>query len=292
MKMAINDELPRLLPGYYVNLTCYNTQCSGLAAAAGVYYFANNGIDAAVGDVCSTSSLAAAAAAKLKRVLVVSPAATSPSLSMKDTFARTVPSDVYQAFAASKLMFEDFGATRVGLIFESNTYGIGLADNLAATDDNSTELIYEFAPGRGDAKQAVAAAVAARQDLDDPIDAIFLAMNDVAFAADFLKQAAAQKLELPLFGGDTLTSPALMDMVKGQPSAIANLTSMSVNPGRVTFIENFAKAAPGVKFEPYAGVSGPVQFDMFGDVVVHSESYVYGQFNLTTNKFTLTGFAS
>jgi len=40
------------------------------------------------------------------------------------------------------------------------------------------------------------------------------------------------------------------------------------------------------------GVSGPVQFDMFGDVVVHAESYVYGQFNLTMNKFVLTGFAS
>jgi hypothetical protein len=43
-KMAINDELPRLLPGSYVNLTCYNTQCTGLAAAAGVYYLADHNI--------------------------------------------------------------------------------------------------------------------------------------------------------------------------------------------------------------------------------------------------------
>jgi hypothetical protein len=54
-------------------------------------------------------------------------------------------------------------------------------------------------------------------------------------------------------GGDTLTSPSLLDMVAGSPSAIANLTCMSVNPGRAAFIERFAKAAPGVKFEPYAG---------------------------------------
>jgi hypothetical protein len=48
---------------------------------------------------------------------------------------RTVPSDVFQAFAASQLMFQDFGATRVGLVFESNTYGHGLVDNLAAAGD-------------------------------------------------------------------------------------------------------------------------------------------------------------
>jgi len=47
----------------------------------------------------------------------------------------------------------------------------------------------------------VAAAVEARDKIQRPINAVFLAMNDVAFAAEFLKQAAAQKLDLPLFGG-------------------------------------------------------------------------------------------
>jgi hypothetical protein len=39
IKMAVNDELPRLLPDRYVNLTCYDSGCDGLAAAAGVYFF-------------------------------------------------------------------------------------------------------------------------------------------------------------------------------------------------------------------------------------------------------------
>jgi hypothetical protein len=42
-----------------------------------------------------------------------------------------------------------------------------------------------------------------------------------------------------------------------------------------------------------AGVSGPVQFDMFGDAVVHSESYiVYSNFNVTTQKYDTVGYAS
>jgi hypothetical protein len=41
-----------------------------------------------------------------------------------------------------------------------------------------------------------------------------------------------------------------------------------------------------------AGVTGPVQFDIFGDIVPHAESYVYGQFNQATGKFELIGFTS
>jgi hypothetical protein len=41
-----------------------------------------------IGDVCSTSSLAAAAANKQLQIPIISPAATSPSLSMKDFFFR------------------------------------------------------------------------------------------------------------------------------------------------------------------------------------------------------------
>jgi len=49
---------------------------------------------------------------------------------------RTVPRGVSRPLPASKLMFEDFGATCVGLVFSRfNAYGIGLADNLAAAGD-------------------------------------------------------------------------------------------------------------------------------------------------------------
>eukprot|EP00775_Hariotina_reticulata_P003282 gene3282-3559_t len=44
IKMAINEELPRLLPDRYVNMTCYDSGCDGLAAAAGVYFFADHDI--------------------------------------------------------------------------------------------------------------------------------------------------------------------------------------------------------------------------------------------------------
>lgn len=125
-----------------------------------------------------------------------------------------------------------------------------------------------------------------------------------------------------------MTTPTLLEAVQGQDSDIDQLIAISITPGHASFIEKFAQAAPNVKFESYAapaydatvalikgykdaigaktpadvgmalrdevfeGVTGPVQFDIFGDIVPHAESYVYGQFNQATGKFELIGFTS
>jgi hypothetical protein len=68
------------------------------------------------------------------------------------------------------------------------------------TGDNSVVARYEFAPGKGNAEQAVQAMIEARDDPMKVIDAIFLAMNDVGFAAEFLVEARKQGLGLPLYG--------------------------------------------------------------------------------------------
>eukprot|EP00775_Hariotina_reticulata_P003309 gene3309-3585_t len=329
VQMAIKDTIPDVLPRYFVNLTVFNTKCEGMMAAEGVKYLAAEGVSGIIGDVCSTSSLAAAAANKALQIPILSPAATSPSLSMKDFFFRTVANDIFQAFAASSLMFEDFGAKQIGVVYEANAYGFGLVDNLAPNEgDSSVVARYEFAPGNGDAEKAVQAMIEARDDPMKVIDAVFLAMNDVGFAAQFLLESRKQGLSLPLYGGDTLTTPTLLEAVLGQESDIDQLTCISINPGHANFIEKFAKVAPKVKFEPYAapaydatvallkgfkdaagpktptniglairdeifeGVTGPVQFDIFGDIVPHAESYVYGQFNRGNGKFELIGFTS
>jgi len=48
-------------------------------------------------------------------------------------------------------------------------------------------------------------------------------------------------------GGDTLTTPTLLEAVQGQDSDIDQLIAISITPGHASFIEKFAQAAPGVK---------------------------------------------
>jgi hypothetical protein len=43
-----------------------------------------------IGDICSRASVAAAGVANMRKILVISPASTSPSLSETDFFFRTV----------------------------------------------------------------------------------------------------------------------------------------------------------------------------------------------------------
>lgn len=48
-------------------------------------------------------------------------------------------------------------------------------------------------------------------------------------------------------GGDTLTTPTLLEAVQEQDSDIDQLTCISITPGHANFIEKFAKAAPKAK---------------------------------------------
>eukprot|EP00775_Hariotina_reticulata_P003308 gene3308-3584_t len=327
LQMAVNDTLHAVLPGFFANITVYNTKCEGIAAAEGVRHLAAEGVVVIFGDVCSSSSLAAVAADISRQIPIISPAATSPSLSMRDVFFRTVPSDVFQGTAAAHLVFEDYGAQYIGQVYESNTYGFGLINHMKPEDGNkSVTAIFDFMPGQGDVQEAVRVMKQARDDPIKPITAVYLAMNDVGFAAKFLMETRKQGLNLPLYASDTFTTTTLLDAVRGQDSDIDQLTCISINPGRAQFVHKFNVAAPGIRFEPYAapaydamtafingyktagglkrpadvvlairnqvfeGVTGPVQFNILGDIVPHAGSYVYGQFNQETGQFELIGF--
>jgi hypothetical protein len=67
-------------------------------------------------------------------------------------------------------------------------------------DSESVRVVYKFAPGMGNAKKAVEAVRVEVNNTVHPITNVYLGVNDIAFAADFLKEAAAQELNLPIFG--------------------------------------------------------------------------------------------
>jgi ABC-type branched-subunit amino acid transport system substrate-binding protein len=84
-----------------------------------------------VGEVCSAATVAAAGVASTAQIPLISPAATSPSLSDKDMFFRTVPSDKFQGQAGADLAHKK-GFRNVAMVYEDAAYGWGLAFNFIA----------------------------------------------------------------------------------------------------------------------------------------------------------------
>lgn len=116
-----------------------------------------------IGEVCSGASVAAAGVANSRKVPIISPSSTSPTLSQTDFFFRTVPSgaagwrstpnrlvsllrqrptllpppaaaraaDRYQGVAAANLVWAN-GGRNAALIYEDSSYGYGLAFNFIA----------------------------------------------------------------------------------------------------------------------------------------------------------------
>uniref|UniRef100_A0A383W2N6 Receptor ligand binding region domain-containing protein n=1 Tax=Tetradesmus obliquus TaxID=3088 RepID=A0A383W2N6_TETOB len=331
MKMAVTELVPKELPGVAVNITCINSKCEDIPAYMAVSKFAAEGAIGVIGDICSRASVAAAGIANMRKIPIISPASTSPSLSETDFFFRTVPSDKFQGVTAANLVRKS-GATVTALIYEDNAYGYGLAFNFIAgfTKERGTvPVTYQFKSGQGNPQAALADVVAGVRDKG--VQAVFMSTNNLTFVAEFLVAAKAANLSLPIFGGDALADYMLYEKLRGRPSLIGQLTTTSVSPGSKDYVRAFTnftggdaktsyqayaahaydavaallrayKAAAAPKDGPavkaalgkldFPGVGGRVRFDVFGDLVPDNQTYVAVKFNSTTGARLVQGFVS
>lgn len=329
LKMAITELAPKVVPDLNINLTCFNSRCSDIPAYAAVTKFADEGAVGVIGEICSRATVAAAGVASMRKIPVISPASTSPSLSQIDYFFRTVPSDRYQGVAAANLVHKA-GVRNVAIVYEDSAYGFGLAFNFIAgftKDGGNVPVVYTFKATQGKPKDAVAKIKAGLSQYK--LDGVFISTNNLTFAADFLVEAKAARLDnLKYFGGDAIADYTLILNLKGRPSVLPNLTVTSVAPGSPEFVARFKKftnqsaysafaahaydamdallraykaAAPpknGTMIiqqlgkQKFAGVGGQVEFDQYGDAVPDNKTYAYLNWNTTTGSVIFRGFIS
>eukprot|EP00878_Enallax_costatus_P044940 GHUV01053737.1.p1 GENE.GHUV01053737.1~~GHUV01053737.1.p1 ORF type:complete len:309 (+),score=77.77 GHUV01053737.1:765-1691(+) len=282
---------------------------------------------AVIGEICSRATVAAAGVANARKIPVISPASTSPSLSQTDYFFRTVPSDRYQGVAAAGLVYRS-GVRNVAVVYEDSAYGFGLSFNFIAgftKDGGNVPVVYSFKLNQG--KPADAVAKIKTGVLQNKLDGVFMATNNLTFVADFLVDAKAAKLDnLKYFGGDAIADYTLIYNIGQRPSVLANLTVTSVAPGSMQFVDRFKKFANTKTYNPYAaraydamdallraykvagapkngtmiiqqlskqkfqGVSGMVAFDQYGDAVPSNQSYAYITWNATAGTPIFKGF--
>lgn len=71
----------------------------------------------------------------------------------------------------------------------------------------------------------------------------------VCCPAEFVRAAAAAKLDLPILGGDAIASPQTSALLKDNPSLLKNVQVTAFAQGSEAFQKRFAQAAPGVEYD-------------------------------------------
>jgi branched-chain amino acid transport system substrate-binding protein len=166
---------------------------------------------AVIGHLQSYVSVPAAAIYDLSGLVMLSPTATDPELTsqgyrrvFRATFTDRTVGRQMADFAASR------GHRQVAIYYIRNRYGRGLAN---AFEERASELGVSVAarqsydPSEQANERTFAPTLREWKEVD--IDAVFLA-GEVPSAARFITEARRQGITAPIYGGDAMSSPALI----------------------------------------------------------------------------------
>ena len=233
-----------LLGGAKVVSVRADSTCGDAAAgsAATERIVTSDKVNAIVGGDCSGVTTAMLEnVAKPNGIVMISPSATSPSLStIEDNglFFRTSPSDARQGVIVANIL-KEMGIKEAALTYTNNDYGKGLADSIAANVKKGGGKITISAPhedGKGDYSAEVAALAAAGGDI--LVVAGYLDQGGKGIIQGALDTGAFDKFYLP----DGMVGDALVKAIgKGLEGAIGAHPGTD-SPGAAKF-GDLAKAA-------------------------------------------------
>lgn len=290
-----------------------DSKCDPKSAAEAVKHLIEQQVVAIIGEGCSSATVAALPAVNNARIPLISPSASSPTLTIpNDYFFRVVPSDNLQgAFMAQSIY--DEGIRNVGVFYTNEPYGTGM----------NTVFREKFEALGG----KVVATVAGEPDVIDlgaqindlkaaKPQAIFIAPNSVVTATAVVKLSRQAGLNVPLFGADIMYDNT---MINNAGAAAEGLTISSFPTGTKAFKqslvneyqkteqlyaapqaydiirilqiaaeqgattgEQIKQMLPGITFQ---GVSGLIKFDVNGEI--SDKDYKYDLFQVKDGTFQL-----
>jgi branched-chain amino acid transport system substrate-binding protein len=182
---------------------------------------------AIVGAACSGATLGAIAVAAPAGIPMVSYASTSPAVTNADddgNLFRVVPSDAQQAVALSNVV-DSAGVSEPAILYMTNDYGAGLADNFAENWSASlcTQVGYDPTEGSYDASTLAQAVV------DSGCDSVVL-MSYATDGAAIMEELMAQGFSGSTFGADGLADAAFEDSFT-DVAALGGLIATKPRPG-------------------------------------------------------------
>lgn len=209
MRMAVEEaNAAGGLKGRRVDLVVRDTRSDAVETALVVEKLAREErVQALLGEVVSSRSLAAARAAQREQVPMLTPSATSPEVTtVGDYIFRSCYTDTFQGVALARFAIERLGAMRAALLVDRDQrYSVELA--LFIREDferrgGKVVAVQEYPDGESDFSVQLAEVGAAQPDV------IFIPgyYMEVGLLA---RQARSLGLNVPLVGGDGWDSPRL-----------------------------------------------------------------------------------
>jgi len=212
-----------------IELIQADSKCDPKTAAEAIKKLIQQHVIAIIGEGCSSASVAALPAANNAKIPMISPSASSPTLSIpNDYFFRVVPPDTFQgAFMAQSIY--DKGIRRVAVFYTNEPYGTGM-----------NKVFQEKFEGLGGKVVATASAEPDVIDLTTQInqlkaanpEAIFIAPNSVVSGTAAIKLLRQAGVTVPLFGADIMYDTTI---INNAPQAAEGLTITSFPTGTKSF---------------------------------------------------------
>jgi branched-chain amino acid transport system substrate-binding protein len=203
MAMKEVTDSGKLLEGSTVTAVRADTGCidNGLATASAERLITADGVKGIIGGDCSgVTGAVLANVAMPNGMVMISPSATSPALSVaedKGLFFRTAPSDAREGEIAADIMVER-GVKSAALTYTNNDYGKGLAEAIAASftaKGGTITINAAHEDGKADYSAEVAALAAAGGDI--LIVAGYLDQGGAGIIQSALDSGAFSTFELP-----------------------------------------------------------------------------------------------
>jgi branched-chain amino acid transport system substrate-binding protein len=192
------------LLGQRLELISVDDACDLKQAEAAARQLVTQGVVLVVGHYCSGTSIAASPIYETASIVMITPASTNPKvteLGHKNVF-RVCGRDDQQGVIAGDYLADTHGASRIAILHDGQTYGVGLAEvtKRQLNARGITELMFEsYQPEQKDYLSLVEKLVAAK------VDVLFVG-GYVSDTALIIRQAKAKLPDLELVAGDSLAS--------------------------------------------------------------------------------------
>jgi branched-chain amino acid transport system substrate-binding protein len=297
-----------------IDIVQMDSKCDAKTAGEAIKNLINQKVVAIIGEGCSSASVAALPAANNAKIPMISPSASSPTLSIPDDyFFRVVPPDNFQGSFMAQAIY-DRGIRKVAVFYTNEPYGSGM--NTVFRD--KFEALGGKVVGTAFAEPDVIDLSTQMKTLEAASpEAVFIAPNSVVSATAAMKLAREAGIKAPFFGADIMYDNTIIsnnaDVAEGltissfptgtkafkqslvneygkseqlyaapQAYDIIHILQLAVQKGATTG-EQIKNVLPNISLTD--SVSGFKQFDANGEV--SDKNYKYDLFQVKDGAFTL-----
>lgn len=289
VELAAND-----LGNKNIQLVFEDTKCDGKESVNAINKLISfDKVVAVIGELCSGATLPAAPIASENKVVLISPASTSPKITDAGEYVfRTVPSDALQGAFGAKLVY-DSGYRRLAILYSNEEYGVGFTKVLT---ENFEKLKGKVVASEAVERKSVDLRAQLTKIKAANADAIYIISNSPDSAVAALKQIKELGIDARIYGSEGLMSQDIVNDAGGSAEGLTVTSVSSGSPGFISRHKEYYNEEPGpfaaqgydafmalgfavkdgaktgteikqklekIKFE---GASGLIEFDKNGDV--------------------------